>query len=128
MNQLTIYFDGACHLCSREINHYRKKDHQQQIRFVDISRSNFVATQEHLDPIEVQRVMHVRLPNGQLRTGVDAFVAIWQTLPGYGGFAKAAQNPIAYRLLNIGYAGFAKVRPLLPKRKVDDCETGACHV
>ncbi|MBF0290329.1 MAG: DUF393 domain-containing protein [SAR324 cluster bacterium] len=126
MSELTVYYDGACHLCSREIAHYQKKDKLQLIEFMDISAASFEATSEGLNSAEVKKMLHVRLVNGELRTGVDAFIAIWQTLPGYVWMADIAKQSGVKWLLSIAYHGFAKIRPLLPKRKVDQCDTGYC--
>ncbi len=126
-SQVTVYFDGACHLCSREIEHYRQKDLERRLRFIDISLPAFSAETEGLDPVQVQRVMHVRLPDGTLVTGVDAFVEIWKVLPGFAGLAKVAKLPGIRLGLRVGYQGFAAIRPLLPRRK-RECVDGRCAV
>lgn len=126
--RLSVYFDGACHLCSREIEHYRKRDPQGRIHFVDISAPGFDAAAQGLDPVRVQKVMHVRLPSGELATGVQAFVEIWKALPEFARLAKLAQSPLVRPFLNGGYAMFAVIRPFLPRRKVDRCTDGTCAV
>lgn len=120
--QLTIYFDGLCPLCSREINHYRKQTDSHKIKFTDITDSNFDAKSQGLDPIQVHKVMHVKNSDGHIRTGVDAFVAIWEVLPKYNWLAKLSQNTFLRPILNLGYDGFAAVRPYLPRKKNKDCE------
>ncbi len=127
MSELTVYYDGACHLCSREIAHYQKKDKLQRIEFMDISKPSFDAQREGLDPLQVNRVMHARLANGECQTGIDAFIAIWQTLPGYGWMAYLAKHSGVHWLLSVIYKGFAKIRPWLPKRKAVECATGVCN-
>lgn len=124
----TVYFDGACPLCSREIAHYRKKDTEGRLHYVDISRSDFDARREGLDPDKVKKHMHVRLADGELAVGVDAFIAIWNELPGYGPLAKLAGLPGINLLLRGGYRLFAEVRPYLPKRHPPDCKHGSCPV
>ena len=125
--QLTVFFDGACHLCSREIEHYRRKDAEHRISFTDISDTHFDATGAGLDPVAIQKVMHVRTAAGDLRTGVDAFIEIWKTLPGFMPLAVIAQSRWVRPFLNIGYHAFAAIRPFLPKRKQELCETGTCN-
>lgn len=126
--QTTVYFDGGCPLCSREIAHYRKKDTDGRLHFVDIDRRDFDAAREGLDPAAVKKVMHVRRPDGTLATGVDAFIAIWNVLPGYGGLASAAALPGVSLLLRGGYKVFAAVRPFLPRRQTPECSDGSCAV
>lgn len=124
----TVYFDGACPLCSREIAHYRRRDRQGRLRFIDIADPHFDAAAEGLDAARVHQVMHVRRPDGSLATGVDAFIAIWAALPGYGRLACAAATPGIHGLLRAGYRLFAAVRPYLPRRQVSSCSDGSCAV
>jgi predicted DCC family thiol-disulfide oxidoreductase YuxK len=128
----TIYYDGLCHLCSREIDHYRRQKGNERIRFVDITGPDFDANKEGLDASKVHRELHVRRPDDSIAVGVDAFVAIWQTLPKYQALAKLAKLPGIHLTLRLGYSIFAQLRPLLPRRKADCrtspyCETHQNH-
>lgn len=114
---LRVYFDGLCHLCSREIEHYRRCPGSDRIDFVDITGAGFSPTAEALDAVAVRRHLHVRRADGSLAVGVDAFVAIWETIPRYGMLARLARFPGVNTLLKIGYRIFARVRPLLPRKK-----------
>jgi predicted DCC family thiol-disulfide oxidoreductase YuxK len=116
--KLTLYYDGACQLCSREIRYYYGlPGAKERITLVDIAGPDFDAGATGLDPAAVNQVLHVKLPGGEVRTGVDAFVALWQALPQCRWLARLARVPLFNSFLRFGYRGFAKVRPLLPKRK-----------
>ncbi len=119
--KLTVYFDGLCHLCSREIDHYRRQNGSDQLRFVDITLPEFDAQTENLDPKLVHKVMHVKTQNQELKTGVEAFIAIWDHLPKYQWLSKLAKTSALRPFLDLGYQGFAAVRPYLP-RKTNNCE------
>lgn len=123
-DKTTLLYDGACHLCSREIRLYKKHNAKKTIGFVDISAKGFDAKAWGVDPKAVHKHMHVRLADGTYRTGLDAFVAVWQVLPGYGWMARVATTPGVAPVLRLGYKAFAQVRPWLPKRRNDDasCE------
>jgi len=123
---LTLYYDGLCPLCSREIDYYRKKvAGDPGVSFVDITAPDFVAEQHGLDARRVHRVMHVRY-DGKVYTGPDAFLAIWKRIPGHAWMARVGSWPVIYQLGWLAYHAFAWIRPLLPRRK-RDCETGACQ-
>lgn len=124
---LTVYYDGACPLCSREINHYRQKDTAGRLRLVDIAAPGFDAGAAGLDPVAVNKFLHVRLPDGALVTGLLAFTAIWDVLPGFGLLARAARLPLINPLLRAGYRVFAALRPYLPKRRSAECAGGSCR-
>lgn len=119
---LVIFFDGLCPLCSREIEHYRHQAGSEMLKFVDITEADFDAKKEGLDPLQVHKLMHVRTPEGHLKTGVDSFIAIWQRLPKYNWLADFAKKTWVRPFLDLGYHSFAAIRPYLPRKTRDNCE------
>ena len=117
--KVIVYYDGLCVLCSREIEHYRRSRGADLINFVDICAPGFDAGAHGVDPKAVHRVMHVKRADGTLATEVDAFIAIWTTLPGYWLLARIASLGFVRFFLNIGYHLFVRVRPYLPRRSAD---------
>lgn len=124
--KLKIYFDGACYLCSSEMNHYRKKDLKKNFDFIDISQANFDASSEGLDPEKVMKIMHVKDAQGKIYTGVDAFLEIWKLLPWYKQLVPIAQLYGVKQLLCFGYIVFAHFRKYLPK-KSQQCSNNRCY-
>ena len=122
MNEpLTVFYDGLCPLCAREIAYYRRRAPADAVRFADIAAADFDAARHGLDPVRVH-VMHAR--RGEtLYTGVEAFIALWDALPGFRHWAWLARQPGVHGLLRAGYRAFAAARPWLPRRK---CTSGAC--
>lgn len=126
--ETTVYFDGLCPLCSREIDHYRKARGSDHLRFIDITHAGFDAAKEGVDPVQVHQVMHVRDQNGKLATGVDAFIEIWKVLPGYNWAARLANRTVPRGLLTVGYYIFAKIRPYLPRKTADCSASPFCGI
>lgn len=127
MTSTTVLFDGGCHLCSREIDHYRRLDTSGALTLVDITGPHFDASAYHVDAAEVHRNMHVRRPDGTWAIGVDAFIAIWQVIPRYHWAARLAAPRPVHAVLSAGYAVFARIRPYLPRRLRATCDDGACQ-
>ncbi|MFO0573087.1 MAG: DUF393 domain-containing protein [Polyangia bacterium] len=125
--QLTVFFDGACPICSREIAHYRRRDSEGRLRLVDIAAPSFDAAAEGVDGEQVKRSLHVRRRDGQLITGLDSFIAIWDAL-GLHTAARLARLPGVNLLLRAGYRVFAAVRPYLPRRRDAGCSDDRCAV
>jgi len=121
-----VYYDGRCHLCSREIEHYRRCAGSEALNFVDITHPDFSADAEGLDVEAINRHLHVRRADGSLAVGVDAFIEIWTTLPKYRRVAAFARVSVVKGILEFGYRGFARIRPYLPKRAT--CENNQCSI
>lgn len=119
--QGSIFFDGLCVLCSAEIEHYRKQKGSERFEFVDITAPNFDPSAHGLDPYAVHKFMHVKDTNGRLQVGVEAFRAIWKELPRYQFLYRMTDNRIAHSIMELGYTGFVRIRPYLPRKKAD-CE------
>src|SRR4051794_27549202 len=111
---LTLFYDGLCPLCAREIAHYRRHIPAGAADFLDITATDFDARAHGLDPERVHREMHVKVGE-EVRTGVDAFLAIWEAAPRYRWAARLARLPGVHFVLTVGYAAFARLRPLLPR-------------
>ncbi len=125
--ELTLFYDGACHLCSREIAHYAQIDRDHKLAFVDISNPHFKAEAFGLDPVRVQQEIHIKTKDGRVLTAVRGFAEVWRNIPQYRWVAKVVMTPGIHALATVGYHIFARVRPYLPKRKTDDCESGTCY-
>jgi len=106
----TVYFDGACPVCRREIAHYRRQRESESIAWVDASSCDEAALGAGLDRSVVLARFHVREADGTLVSGAAAFVAIWHRLPSYRWLAALANSGAVLRLLDAGYAVFLHVR------------------
>ena len=117
--KLKLLYDGSCVVCHKEISYYKKHDNQNQLELVDISAQDFKAEKFNLTDFEVNKYFHVITEEGKMLKGVPAFIKIWETLPGFEKWAKAAKFWPATPLMKFGYVVFINIRPYLPKRK--DC-------
>ncbi len=77
----TVFFDGSCPLCAREIRHYRRLPGAEAIRWVDASRDASALESAGLDRDTAMRYLHAREADGGWAIGLDAFLLIWRHLP-----------------------------------------------
>jgi len=107
----TVYFDGACPVCRREIAHYRRQRGSESIAWVDASSCDEAELGPGLDRSVVLSRFHVRNADGTLTSGAAAFVAIWRRLPAFAWLAALASSRPVLALLEAGYSIFLRVRP-----------------
>lgn len=119
---LTIFYDGACGVCSSEISHYRTIA-DQRICFVDIAGADFDAGVYGKTTAEFQAQLHARDADGRFFTGVDAFRQLWDALPSpfYPLLSSIVGLPGIHLAARTGYALFARFRHLLPSNHAKSC-------
>jgi predicted DCC family thiol-disulfide oxidoreductase YuxK len=110
--QLTVYFDGACPVCSREIAHYRQQPGAQACRWVDAAHCAPEALGDGLVRAQALGRFHVRLADGRLLVGAAGFAALWQTLPGWRWLGRLVQWAPVRPVAALAYAAFLRLRPL----------------
>lgn len=115
--EITVFYDGSCPLCRKEIAHYRKLNPLKPINWSDISHQQSVLAQYAIAYDDAMRVLHVLDSQGRVVTGAAAFMCIWQALPGYQHLAKLITCLRVAPLLEWGYQRFARWRY---RRRCDD--------
>ena len=127
---LEVFYDGACLVCSTEMERYRRHNPQQRLIFTDISAVDFGEGKYGLSRQQYMAALHVRDDQGNFFTGVDAFLVLWGSFPAgslYRLFAALISFPGIHLAARTGYSLFARYRHLLPKRS-SDCKSGTCHL
>ncbi|WP_404373333.1 thiol-disulfide oxidoreductase DCC family protein [Sphingomonas sp. MMS24-J45] len=105
--RLTVWHDGDCPLCRREIALMRRLDRAGAIDFID------VADQHATCPIDRRDLLarfHAR-ENGVLLSGAAAFAAMWRAIPLLRPLGLAARLPFVLAGLERLYLLFLRVRP-----------------
>ena len=111
MAQLTVWHDGACPLCQREIALMRRLDRAGAIDFIDASDGDSLCP---IDRGELLARFHAR-EDGQLLSGAAAFAAMWRAIPLLRPLGLAARHPCVLALLESGYVRFLQFRPRLQR-------------
>lgn len=109
---LTVYFDGGCPVCSREIAAYQRQPGSEACRWVDVSGCDVAALGAGLDRSKALARLHVRRADGSLVDGAAAFVLMWQALPATRWLGRLAAVPPLPWLLERAYRAFLRLRPL----------------
>jgi predicted DCC family thiol-disulfide oxidoreductase YuxK len=118
---LTVYFDGGCPLCRREIAFWQRRRGADAIDWIDLTALPGDHVRADLTKEDAVRRFHVARPDGRLLSGARAFAAMWSVLPATRIAGRAMALPGIVQVLDAAYALMLKVRPLWrPVRCTDD--------
>ena len=106
----TLYYDGACPVCAREIAMYRRQPGAEGVEWVDVTRCDAQALGPGLDREAALARLHLRRADGQIVSGAQAFVALWSALPRWAPLARLAGTRPVLAVLEAGYRGFLVAR------------------
>ena len=110
MADLTVWYDGACPLCRREIAVMRRLDRHGRIDFVDVSHG--VEAGCPIDRADLLARFHAS-ESGRIISGAAAFAAMWRRIPLLRPLGLIAQWQPALALLEHVYRMFLRHRPRL---------------
>ncbi len=107
---ITVFYDGKCSMCSREINHYRNIAPTGIFIWQDITQSSADLALEGVALSEGLRRLHAKDADGQLKVGVDAFILIWKQLKRWRILGFFVALPIIRQVARVVYGLFADWR------------------
>jgi predicted DCC family thiol-disulfide oxidoreductase YuxK len=107
--RVTVWFDGDCPLCLREIALMRRLDRRGAIAFVNVAGDGSCP----IDRAELLARFHAREADGPMVSGAAAFAALWRAIPVLAPFGHLARLPPLLWILERTYRGFLRLRPRL---------------
>jgi len=110
-SDVTVWYDGGCPLCQREIAIMQRLDRGKHIAFVDLADP---ARTCPLDRSAMLAQFHAE-EDGTIHSGAAAFAAMWRAIPMLRPLGLLAKNPLALRALQWLYERFLVIRPGLQK-------------
>lgn len=110
---MTLFHDGHCPLCQREVAWLARHPRRERVRLVDIQAVDFDAAPLGRSVATMMGQLHVRDADGRWFVGMDASRALYavlgyrrlvwlSTLPGVGGLMDAGYRWFARRRLRLG--------------------------
>lgn len=114
---ITVFFDGHCPVCRREVAAYRRLAPAAPVRWRDIAITPPTAEQDGFDLTAALALLHVRDGDGRLRIGLDAHLCLWQHLPGWRLLVNPLRRSVRLRnAVDALYRLFTRYRPGLRRR------------
>ena len=115
----TVFYDGKCGLCSKEINYYKRIAPAGVFTWRDVARSPDDLEKEGISQADGLRLLHAKDEAGRMHVGVDAFILIWSRLAGQWRLAALYVSfPPVKLAARVAYRVFANWR----FKRLDHCQ------
>ena len=122
--EITVFYDGACPLCAREIGFYRRRRGAEHVRWLDVSRPGQSEVAPGLSREQALARFHVLDDQGRLLSGGAAFARLWEALPAFRLFGRLGRARPAAWALERAYDLFLPIRPRLQSWLMRDAPCG----
>lgn len=122
--KLTLFYDGQCPLCVKEMTALKKHDSEDVIKLVDIFSDTFL-DYPNIDQAAASERLHAYDKNGALLLGLDVTYQAW-SLVGRGHWYAFTRWPLFRPICDWIYIKFARNRYtisgiLTGKKRCDSC-------
>ena len=107
---LTVYYDGKCGLCRRDIEYYKRVAPANRFVWLDIATDPAGLADLNIQQADALRRLHARDSSGTIFVGVAAFIAIWQNLNYWRYLAMIINLPFLQPVAAFAYDRFADYR------------------
>ncbi|RXZ42104.1 thiol-disulfide oxidoreductase DCC family protein [Crenobacter cavernae] len=131
MTRLTVFYDGRCPICRREMLLDRQYDGRGRIDAVDLHAEPERLAAAGISAEDAMRLIHALRDDGVLLVGLPALRAKYKLLerPWLNRLVKVSELPGLAGVLDAVYVVFARNRYRLPAwlLPVPDCADGVCR-
>lgn len=115
---ITVFYDGKCGNCLKEIAYYKRISPPDTFIWYDIATDPEPLKGEKFTQSEALMLLHAKDSEGKIHVGVDAFILIWKQLSYWRLLGGVASIPLIRQFLDFVYNRFARWR----FRRLDHCK------
>ena len=114
--KLTIFFDGGCPLCKREVDFLQSKNQKGALRFIDINTSDFSSDLKYgITYKQAMDRIHAMKSDGSVIKDIKVFQEAY-SLIGLGWIYAPTKLPILDKFIEFVYGLWAKYRLIITFR------------
>ncbi|MEI7770911.1 MAG: DUF393 domain-containing protein [Chloroflexales bacterium] len=122
----TLLYDGACHICTSQVQMLATYDDNKRIEMLDMNSAEAQARFPQVRPEDARREVHLVAPDGTLYAGADAVRETLLRLPWLSGLGELLRLPGMMSLARPIYVLIARNRYLFGGR-AKACEGDVCR-
>ena len=121
--RISVFYDGKCGLCHREISHYKKIAPGNTFDWQDITENDKELADRGVSLAQGLKLLHSVDQQGRMHVGVDSFILIWRHLNfvPWGLMAGVVSFYPVKRVADTVYRAFAQKR----FDRLDHCQMAA---
>jgi predicted DCC family thiol-disulfide oxidoreductase YuxK len=112
---LTVFHDGSCPLCQREIALAKRLTEGAGVAFFDVSTAGETEVVPGLNGNTAMRRFHVQRADGTLLSGAGAFLEMWGRSPNLSWLQGVARRPLLVAVLDRIYVLLLLIRPAISR-------------
>ena len=127
--KLTIFFDGECPFCIREVDFLQSRNQKGNLNFIDINSSDFDLNFNHkITYKQAMERIHAMKSDGTLIRDIKVFQEAYKLI-GLGWIYAPTKLPIIDKLIEFIYKIWAKYRLKITFRPSleDQCSQRGCN-
>ena len=128
--KLTIFYDGDCPLCKREVDFLQSRNQKKYIKFIDINCSDFIKYFSHkITYKQAMERIHALKSDGSLIKDIKVFQEAYKLI-GLGWIYAPTKLPFVDKLIDFIYVVWAKYRLKITFRPSLDelCANKSCDL
>ncbi len=128
--KLTIFFDGGCPLCRREVDFLQSRNKEGYLRFIDINRLDLSLELEYgITYKNAMERIHALKSDGTVIKDIKVFQEAYNLI-GLSWIYSPTKLPIIKRIIDYIYGLWAKYRLKITFRPSLDklCSNRDCHL
>ncbi len=127
MHRLTLFYDGQCPLCVKEMTRLRHADNEHCLTLINI-HSPACSAYPEINKQRAAQILHGIAEDGKLLLGLDATCQAWKVV-GRGRWIGLSRWPIIRPITDRFYLLFARHRYTLSKWLTGKsrCDSDRCY-
>jgi predicted DCC family thiol-disulfide oxidoreductase YuxK len=114
-DSITVFYDGSCPLCAKEIGIYQRANGGKDVNWCDVSGSAPEALPPGLSQQQAMARFHIKGADDTVYSGGRAFIQLWLSLPGWRWLGRLMSIGPLPAIAELAYRGFLPIRPYLQR-------------
>lgn len=108
--KITVFFDGACPICVREVKRWRNAPFSCPVEWFDITGQEEALQARGIDPRRAMLQLHIQTESGQTFVSIDSYALLLKQLPRWRWLGVLMSLPVVRPLLGWFYDGLTVMR------------------